>query len=199
MSFGDGTPDGSSAYRPRVSPGPPAVGAGLALAVVSAVTFGLSGPFAKALIDAGWSATGTVLVRLGGAAVVLAVILAATRPGVLVAIRRDGFGLLLYGVLAMAVVQIAFFNAVRYLAVPVALLPAAHGVGRTRVAAAQLGGLLLPSCTTGRFYAEKSCLLCSSVTTGRAAPCSVAEYLGDGRGGRGYGGHAEALGHHFRG
>jgi len=33
--------------------------------------------------------------------VVLAVILAATRPGVLVAIRRDGFGLLLYGVLAM--------------------------------------------------------------------------------------------------
>ncbi|MDT7646251.1 MAG: hypothetical protein QOC75_3251 [Pseudonocardiales bacterium] len=122
MSFGDGTPDVSSAYRPRVSPGPPAVGAGLALAVVSAVTFGLSGPFAKALIDAGWSATGTVLVRLGGAAVVLAVILAATRPGVLVAIRRDGFGLLLYGVLAMAVVQIAFFNAVRYLAVPVALL-----------------------------------------------------------------------------
>jgi drug/metabolite transporter (DMT)-like permease len=70
----------------------------LALALVSAVTFGLSGPFAKALIDAGWSATGTVLVRLGGAAVVLAVILAATRPGVLVAIRRDGFGLLLYGV-----------------------------------------------------------------------------------------------------
>jgi drug/metabolite transporter (DMT)-like permease len=98
------------------------MGTGLALALVSAVTFGLSGPFAKALIDAGWSATGTVLVRLGGAAVVLAVILAATRPGVLVAIRRDGFGLLLYGVLAMALVQVAFFNAVRYLAVPVALL-----------------------------------------------------------------------------
>jgi drug/metabolite transporter (DMT)-like permease len=98
------------------------MGTGLALALVSAVTFGLSGPFAKALIDAGWSATGTVLVRLGGAAVVLAVILAATRPGVLVAIRRDGFGLLLYGVLAMALVQVAFFNAMRYLAVPVALL-----------------------------------------------------------------------------
>lgn len=98
------------------------MGTGLALALVSAVTFGLSGSLAKALIDAGWSATGTVLVRLGGAAVVLAVILAATRPGVLVAIRRDGFGLLLYGVLAMALVQVAFFNAVRYLSVPVALL-----------------------------------------------------------------------------
>lgn len=53
---------------------------------------------------------------------VLAVILAATRPGVLVAIRRDGFGMLLYGVLAVALVQVASFNAVRYRAVPLALL-----------------------------------------------------------------------------
>jgi hypothetical protein len=29
------------------------------LAVVSAMTFGLSGPFAKALTDAGWSASGS--------------------------------------------------------------------------------------------------------------------------------------------
>jgi drug/metabolite transporter (DMT)-like permease len=96
--------------------------AGLALALVSAVAFGLSGPLAKALIDAGWSANGAVLVRLGGAAVVLAVILAAVRPGVVAAVRRDGPALLLYGVLAMAGVQVAFFNAVRYLPVPVALL-----------------------------------------------------------------------------
>lgn len=112
MSLGDA--------RARV-PGRP-VPSGLALAVGSAASFGLSGPFAKALIDAGWTPTGTVLVRLGGAAVVLAGILAATRPGVLAAIRRDGFGLLRYGVLAMALVQLAFFNAMRYLPVPVALL-----------------------------------------------------------------------------
>lgn len=95
---------------------------GLALALVSAVAFGLSGPFAKVLIDAGWSANGAVLVRLGGAAVVLAIVLAAVRPGVIVAVRRDWGALLLYGLLATAGVQVAFFNAVRYLPVPIALL-----------------------------------------------------------------------------
>ncbi len=97
-------------------------GAGLALALVSAVTFGLSGPFAKALADAGWSPSGTVLVRLGGAAAILLVILAAVRPGVLAAIRADGPALVLYGVLAMAGVQLAFFTALQYLPVAVALL-----------------------------------------------------------------------------
>ena len=96
--------------------------AGLALGVVSAVTFGLSGPFGKALIDAGWSSNGTLLVRLGGAAVVLSALLAVLRPGVLAAIRRDGLALLLYGTLARAGAQGSFFNAVRYLPVPVALL-----------------------------------------------------------------------------
>jgi drug/metabolite transporter (DMT)-like permease len=96
--------------------------AGLGLALVSAASFGLSGPFAKALIDAGWSANGAVLVRLAGAAAVLAVLLAVLRPGVVAAIRRDGPALLLYGLLATGGVQVAFFNAVRYLPVPVALL-----------------------------------------------------------------------------
>jgi drug/metabolite transporter (DMT)-like permease len=92
------------------------------LAAASAISFGLSGPFAKALIDAGWSSNGTLLVRLGGAAVVLAVVLAVTRPGVVAAMRRDGPVLVLYGTFAMAGAQGAFFNAVRYLPVPVALL-----------------------------------------------------------------------------
>lgn len=96
--------------------------AGLVLAVVSAVVFGLSGPFAKALIDAGWTANGVVLVRLGGAAVILLLVLAVLRPGVAAAIRADGPALLLYGTLAMAGVQVAFFNALRYLPVPIALL-----------------------------------------------------------------------------
>lgn len=96
--------------------------AGLALALVSAASFGLSGPFAKALIDAGWSANGAVLVRLAGAAAVFAVLLAVLRPGTVAAIRRDGPALLLYGLLATGGVQVAFFNAVRYLPVPVALL-----------------------------------------------------------------------------
>ena len=40
----------------------------LALAAVSAAAFGLSGPFAKALLDAGWSPSAAVLARVGGAA-----------------------------------------------------------------------------------------------------------------------------------
>jgi drug/metabolite transporter (DMT)-like permease len=97
-------------------------GAGVGLAAVSAVSFGLSGPFAKALIDAGWSSDGTLLVRLGGASVVLAAVLAVTRPGVVAALRRDSPVLVLYGTFAVAGVQGSFLNAVRYLPVSVALL-----------------------------------------------------------------------------
>ncbi|MGD9991470.1 EamA family transporter [Pseudonocardia sp.] len=96
--------------------------AGLGLAVASAIAFGLSGPFAKSLIDAGWSSAGAVLVRIGGAAAVLLVLLAVTRPGVLRALRADGPALVVYGALAVAGVQVAFFNAIRYLPVSVALL-----------------------------------------------------------------------------
>jgi drug/metabolite transporter (DMT)-like permease len=99
-----------------------AASVGLAFAVVSALAFGLSGPFAKALIDAGWSSAGAVLVRLGGSAVVVLLLLAILRPGVLAAVRRDAPALLLYGLLAMAGVQVAFFNAVRYMPVSIALL-----------------------------------------------------------------------------
>lgn len=96
--------------------------AGLVLAVVSATAFGLSGPVAKALIDAGWSSAGAVLVRIGGAAAVLVVLLALTRPGVRAAVLADGPALVVYGALAVAGVQVAFFNAIRYLPVGVALL-----------------------------------------------------------------------------
>ena len=48
-------------------------GAGLALAVLSALTFDTSGTFARSLIDAGWSAEALVIARVGLAALVLAV------------------------------------------------------------------------------------------------------------------------------
>lgn len=95
---------------------------GLGLAVLSAISFGLSGPFGKALIDAGWSSNGALLVRVGGSTIVLLAILAVTRPGVLASIRRDGARMVLYGAFAIAGAQGSFFNAVRYLPVPIALL-----------------------------------------------------------------------------
>ena len=63
----------TAAARSRLS-------AGLTLAVVSAVTFGLSGALARGLLDTGWSAGAITLVRVGLAA-------AALTPFGLVALR----------------------------------------------------------------------------------------------------------------
>lgn len=60
--------------------------------------------------------------RIGSAAAILLVVLAVVRPGVLAALRADGPALVVYGVLAVAGVQVAFFNALRYLPVAIALL-----------------------------------------------------------------------------
>jgi len=54
---------------------------GLMLAVGSAFAFGSSGPFAKALMEAGWSPTAAVVARLAGGALVMAVFATIVRPG----------------------------------------------------------------------------------------------------------------------
>src|SRR5215469_13881600 len=65
-----GVPVTSAGIRAtRPAPG----GAGLALAVLSAATFGTSGAFASALIDAGWSPAAAVLARLVTAALMLTI------------------------------------------------------------------------------------------------------------------------------
>ena len=95
---------------------------GLALALLSAATFGSSGVGAKALITSGWTAGGAVLVRLGGAAIVLVIVATIVHRG------RWPLGpgcirvLVVYGAVAMAGTQYAYFNAVRTLDVGVALL-----------------------------------------------------------------------------
>ncbi|WP_305787109.1 EamA family transporter [Symbioplanes lichenis] len=143
------------------------VGPGLALALVSAATFGTSGSFARSLIDAGWSAEAAVTVRVGIAAVLLAVpallALRARRPRASAArdtkkhdratndgekhdraasdpekhepaaagtrSRRGTLAAIgLFGLLAVAGAQVAYFNAVRYLPVGVALLLEYSGI-----------------------------------------------------------------------
>lgn len=97
-------------------------GAGILIALLSAVMFGLSGPFAKALMETGWSPGAAVLVRVGGAALVMLV------PGILMLrgrwslVFRKGRMLVAYGVIAIAGAQVSFFNAVQTLTVGVALL-----------------------------------------------------------------------------
>ncbi len=94
---------------------------GLGIALLSAAAFALSGPFAKSLLEAGWSPGAAVLVRVAGGAVLLG-------PSVVLAWRRrpparaDRMTVALYGVAAVAGAQVCFFSAVQSLSVGVALL-----------------------------------------------------------------------------
>ena len=105
-------------------------GTGVALAVVSAATFGTSGTFATSLIDAGWDPAAAVISRLAMAALVLTVPaclqlrrcwpeLRARGPA---ALRTSALLLVVYGLVAVAGAQFFFFNALHRLQVGVALL-----------------------------------------------------------------------------
>jgi len=100
----------------------PLAGAGLGLALLSAVTFATSGPFARSLMEAGWSAQAAVAARVGLAALVLAVPAAWSLRGKWRTLRRNAGMVALFGLLAVATAQACYFNAVRHLPVGVALL-----------------------------------------------------------------------------
>ncbi len=101
---------------------PAALRGGLLLALVSAATFGSSGATAKGLIVTGWSAGGAVLVRLSGAAIVLGIAATIVHRGRWPVRAGSMRTLLIYGIVAMAGTQLAYFNAVARLDVGVALL-----------------------------------------------------------------------------
>ncbi|MFU8946072.1 EamA family transporter [Mycetocola zhadangensis] len=100
----------------------PGQASGIVIALASALMFALSGPFAKSLMDAGWSPGAAVLVRIGGAAVVLLVPTLIMMRGRWSTLRRSGAVIALYGTIAIAGAQVGFFNAVSYMSVGVALL-----------------------------------------------------------------------------
>ncbi|MFZ5869324.1 MAG: EamA family transporter [Actinomycetota bacterium] len=98
------------------------LGGGLWLALVSAAAFGSSGPLAKSLLDAGWTPGAAVTARIGGAALVLLVPALVALRGRWALLRANAGLVSVYGVVAMAAVQLFFFNAVTTLSVGVALL-----------------------------------------------------------------------------
>lgn len=97
-------------------------GAGIAVALLSAFTFATSGPFAKALLDTGWTPGSVVCLRIGGAALLLAGPTVHALGGRWHLLRRGWRQVVAYGVAAIAVPQLAFFYAVQHLSVGVALL-----------------------------------------------------------------------------
>ena len=92
------------------------------LGVVSAATFSWSGPLGRVLYDQGWSTGAVVNLRLGGAAALLIV------PTLLVLARHPqrAAGWLrtatVYGLIAMAAMQVTFFMAVAEMSPALALL-----------------------------------------------------------------------------
>ena len=95
---------------------------GLLFAVGSALAFGSSGPFAKALMEAGWSPTAAVVARLAGGALVMAVFATIVRPGWIREALRHAKIVVLYGAIPIAGAQLFYYNAVAQLSVGVALL-----------------------------------------------------------------------------
>lgn len=90
--------------------------------IVSAAAFGASGPLAKGLLTAGWTAPAAVTWRVAiGALVMLPFGLLAMR-GQWHTFRRGWKRIVMFGLVSVAVVQLAFFQSIETLPVAVALL-----------------------------------------------------------------------------
>lgn len=98
------------------------MGAGLSFALVSAITFGLSGALARPMLDAGWSSGAVVLIRVGLAALVVAPFGAYALQGQWHVLRRNAGLVTMYGILAVAGAQFCYFSAIQYMQVGPALL-----------------------------------------------------------------------------
>lgn len=95
---------------------------GILVALLSAATFATSGPFAKSLLETGWTPGSTVFLRIAGAALLLLIPTLRALEGRWHLLRRGWPQIVAYGVTAVALPQLAFFYAVQHLSVGVALL-----------------------------------------------------------------------------
>jgi drug/metabolite transporter (DMT)-like permease len=95
---------------------------GLVFAVASAFTFGSSGPFAKSLMEAGWTPTAAVTARLAGGALLMAIFATIVKPDWFREALQHARTVVPYGLIPIAGAQLCYFNAVAHLSVGVALL-----------------------------------------------------------------------------
>ena len=97
-------------------------GPGSVWPLASAATFGISSAFAKALLTNGWSPGAVVTARMAGAALVLLPVAVVVLRGRWRLLWRNARFAVAYGLVAVALCQFAYFNAVERLSVAVALL-----------------------------------------------------------------------------
>jgi drug/metabolite transporter (DMT)-like permease len=98
------------------------LGPGLALATVSATTFGMSGALARGLLDTGWTPGAVVLVRIGLAALMVTPLGLVSLRGRWSLLRRNAGLIAVYGAVAVAGAQFCYFSAVAHMQVGPALL-----------------------------------------------------------------------------
>lgn len=95
---------------------------GLAFALVSATTFGMSGALARGLLDTGWSPGAAVFVRIAIAALAVLPFGLHALGGRWHVLRRNTGVIVVYGVLAVVGAQFCYFSAVAHMQVAPALL-----------------------------------------------------------------------------
>lgn len=95
---------------------------GLPLAIAAALSFGMSGAWARGLIDAGWTPGAAVTVRIWVAALVLLLPTLIALRGQWRLLRRNAGVIVAYGLLAVTATQLFYFQAVAVMDVGLALL-----------------------------------------------------------------------------
>lgn len=116
------TPTEPPAEEPRSLGHPDDFGPGLVLGLVSGASFGLSGPLAGGLLDAGWTPTLAVTLRVTIGAVALTIPMLRALRGRYRLLREHARTIVVYGFLAVALPQACYFFAVQRLPVGPALL-----------------------------------------------------------------------------
>ena len=96
--------------------------AGILIALLSAATFATSGPVRQVAAQTGWTPGSVVFLRIAGAALLLLVPTVRALGGRWHLLRREWRQVVAYGLIAVALPQLAFFYAVAHLSVGVALL-----------------------------------------------------------------------------
>ena len=103
-------------------PGQGTSATGVALALLSAGSFGTSGIFGSALISSGWSPAAATLARLAAPAFLLAVPAVLQLRGRWALLRRQASRVVVYGVVAVVGGQLFYFNAIESIPIGIALL-----------------------------------------------------------------------------
>ncbi|HWV49844.1 MAG TPA: EamA family transporter [Microbacterium sp.] len=98
------------------------VGAGVAIAIGAAFSFGMSGAWARGLIDAGWTPGAAVTARLWVGALILLIPALLVLRGRWAAVRRNLGMVVAYGLVSVTAAQLCYFQAVARMDVGIALL-----------------------------------------------------------------------------